>query len=449
MSSQNTVTELKEIAKSLGLKGYTGLRKRELIELINSQKQTEPKYIPPRVKAPATKAEYIPPRVKAPATKAEYIPPRVKTPTTKILTQTISSPQVKSIQPPLPARPPKVQLSGEKVPSPKPVPAKVPSPKIESKKLSGDFELILHFRTTTDNITDPDVQIIIPFNENSVYIPKNEGFTNFESGAFFHLIKRASDRLAINTTNTSLQKNVTELISVSASVLDTNGKYQEIEVIPLDEIRQYTSSEKVKATLKAGLAGAVAPVAAGLNAVKGGLVGGVLGGGAVGFLGGVGGKKVLGASGALVGGAVGVGVGAGYYAVVGTLGGAVGGVKGTFQTILGDEYLQEKDRKLHQGTYLSSDGEYLVADVPFHLVINDLIFPKSFETNEIYTLSITGKFIGVHVQNRLKGISHADTSTMQITKAELLSSKDNKTDVKKILKDCKSNPECIYFAPEV
>src|SRR5207237_7629028 len=110
------------------------------------------------------------------------------------------------------------------------VPAKVASP-----KTTGNFELVLHFATTTDNQIDPDVQIVLQFNENSVYIPQNEGFTNFESGAFFHLIKRASDRLAINTTNRSLKDNVTEIVSISAGTLDTDGKYHQVEVISLDE----------------------------------------------------------------------------------------------------------------------------------------------------------------------------------------------------------------------
>lgn len=39
MSQSNTVIELKALAKSLGLKGYSGLRKAELIELIQSSEE--------------------------------------------------------------------------------------------------------------------------------------------------------------------------------------------------------------------------------------------------------------------------------------------------------------------------------------------------------------------------------------------------------------------------
>jgi hypothetical protein len=43
MSKINTVVELKAIAKSMGLKGYSALRKQELIDYINSEKNLEEK----------------------------------------------------------------------------------------------------------------------------------------------------------------------------------------------------------------------------------------------------------------------------------------------------------------------------------------------------------------------------------------------------------------------
>jgi hypothetical protein len=313
---------------------------------------------------------------------------------------------------------------------------------------SDNFNIFLNFETVTEGKKSyPIVELQFV---NGVYAPFENGYINLESNAVFHLIKRASDRLAINTTNSLFEQNHTFLNSISAGVFIKN-EYNSVEVIALDEVRQYTNAEKVKATLKGGAATLLAPLNVAKNVAIGAVAGTLAGGAVGGAIGGVVGKKGLGAPGAIVGGAVGGALGAGYYGVVGTLGGAVGGIKGAYQKILGDEYLNDKNKKLFKDrrTYLTHDREYYGADVPFNFVIHDLVFPKTLTTGETYTLYIEGIFMDVLVGSQLNKVTHADTSSMVITKAEILSNSENKSEVKRLLKLAKSNPEFIYFEAEI
>jgi hypothetical protein len=331
----------------------------------------------------------------------------------------------KNIPPPLPKRPPSLgKASQTSVPVSKP-----------------DIFLILRFVTVSGYQRNP-VEIVLKFDSNINYIPVNNGHTNLESKVFFHLIKRASDRLALNTDNEYLQSYKTELASISGGEINDNGTFNIKEVIPLDEIRQYTNTQKVKAVLKGGAAGLLATVGGTLD---------VIGAVAPIFLGAVAGSQIGGniggTSGALVGGYVGANVGSNY-----STGTNVSGIaNNVFQGILGDEYLTSADKKLFLGkkTYPSTDGKYIDADVPFSMTIHNLVFPSSLQSGETYTLFIEGMFLGVHVASNGYDVTHGDASNLYIKDAKILANSTNKKEVKKILASCKNNSECLYFENQI
>jgi hypothetical protein len=331
-----------------------------------------------------------------------------------------------------------------------------PSPpkRAPTKKLTGvipkaepDTFLILKFITSSGYQLDP-VEIPLKFDSNGNYKPINGGYTNLESGVFFHLIKRASDRLALNTTNDNLQRYKTELVSISGGEINDNGSFNVMEIIPLDEIRQYTNAQKVKAVLKAGVAGLATTVTGALD-VAGALAPAIFGA----EVGSDVGKNIGGSSGELLGAYAGANIGNEYASDTN-----VSGItKNIFQGILGDEYLANDKKNLflnrqlflNNKTYFSDDGKYIEADVPFNITISDLVFPKSLETGETYTLYIEGMFLGVHIASTGYDVTHGDASNLYIKDTKILQNTKNKKQVKKILQSCKNDSECIYFKPEI
>jgi hypothetical protein len=440
-TSQSNAIPLK-VQTSLPINEKTGMIERD-------------KIFAPKIPSPKSRDNIFSPKVKPVILPSLPLPTKALSP--KIL-QKIPS-KVQSPKVPVPkALSPKAQL--QKLPPP-PLPTRPPqkkkpaSPKIQSPKIpiqaplysnTPATEITLAF-TTIDEGMPHNVEVKLNFDINNKYIPSNEGYTNLESTVFFHLIKRASDRLALNTTNSNFVANKTQLNAIYARSLEKNTV---VEVIPLEEIRQYTNSQKLKATLKAGASTIYAPIRAIKESVKGGLLGVGVGLTTGGVLGGYLGKKGAGLPGGLVGATVGGALAGTYYGVTGTLGGLYHGAKGTYQMILGDEYLTHKEEKLVNNIHSSRDFKYILGDVPFHIIINDLVFPITAETGETYTLYIEGIFKDLHLSSADKKIVlHGDASTIVINNANLYSDSKNKTEIKSLLSQCKNDPECLYFEPEI
>lgn len=377
MSSENTVSELKAIAKAQGLKGYSGLRKNELIALINSERVRVPKTQPKQLPSPKPQPKQLP------------SPQPKQLPSPKTLKSS------KPIPPPLPKFSP---YHFKKQQNPKT--PKIPAPPVPQRSEIPVTAISLEFHTHTALIDKkylvPPVYLNLYFNDNGRYI-QDRKITYLQSHAIFHLIKRASGRLALNTTNQFLKDNKTELVSVTINSVDFKGNLEPLETLYLQEIRQYTGTQEIKNTLRAGVAGILAPVA-GLK---------------------------------------------------GIITGKLGVVKEPFQQFLGDKYIDIKDKELYSDLYYGSNPKFLEATVPFHLAINNLVFPESIATGEIYTLYLTGEFLRVHLQSKNGEVTHGDTSSLRIQTVRLLNDREDKVEIKKLLKNCKSEDDCIYFEPEI
>ena len=93
---------------------------------------------------------------------------------------------------------------------PPPVPKRPPEPKVPN------LALYLTFNTQSQKpgqiLRFASITVTLLFDTNGEYIPINDGFTNFQTGAMFHLIRRASNRLALDKTNPNMQGNKHQLV---------------------------------------------------------------------------------------------------------------------------------------------------------------------------------------------------------------------------------------------
>jgi len=262
--------------------------------------------------------------------------------------------------------------------------------------LAYSYAIYLNFKTVTDGKYN-SVSIPLLFDKAGMYLAGDE-LDQLQTGVFFHLVKRATQRLALHTDNNRLVRNKTDLISISLGIPNADGTFDIIETIPLDEERLYTKTQKAKLLLNTTVATLGIPFVALYGAVKGN------------------GRKQI---------------------------------SDTYQDALSDKYLGITDTKFFNKGIVSNTGNINIADVHFEFMITNLLFPDSDLKNESYTLWIKGTFIGVQLNTVTGSVIPANTSQISITEARVLSSLAFRDTITTLKRRCTNTDTCMYFEAEL
>lgn len=272
------------------------------------------------------------------------------------------------------------------------------------------------------------------------------------------LIRRASGRLALNTTNEKFQDSKSALVSIQWAEVNANGQGHTNRGAPviLEEDRQYTWGEKASTLARGVGATLYAPIPMAAHSSFG-AVRGIATGVNKGFetLMKVTNKveEKIGSVAATVVGAPGVGVAAALGATAGSVAGAAtgaaSGAQRSFNYFVGDDNLSAEDQELFAQDapyYDRGDGQEKQVNVPFRLVIAHLRF-EGLWSGQPRLLSVVGQFRKVRVWSRASEIP-APVGDTWIESATLFE-QGEKSKVKSEHKEqCKQSKKCLYFKPE-
>lgn len=360
-----------------------------------------------------------------------------------------------------PVIPPKLKLKSE-IPKPKSI---IPAPPVPERKVTPFFQnfnvpkisrysrtryspnfsyaILLNFESTTLGKASA-ISLPLLFDSNNKFISGT--LVDQLQTIFFHLIRRATQRLALHTTNKNL-KDTTELTSISVAIPEKND-FEIIETIPIEEERLYTKTEALQVATKTAFTTLFAPVVTTYGAIKGIGSGLILGGTTGAITGAKGGKAVLGAVGSVAGGVTGGVLGAIGTGVYKGVEQGIAETENLYQKNIGDRYVSVDDKKLFENGVLQINDN-ITAKIPFEFLITDLPFPDSGLKNETYTLWIVGEFLDVQLATNTKIPLPANVDKISISNAQLLTSGVFRDTIKSIKRKCTNSKTCMYFEPEI
>lgn len=290
--------------------------------------------------------------------------------------------------------------------------------------------IVLNFATYNNLGTDACVTPVeLLFDSDGEYVRQEHTSTLVQS-CLIRLIKRASGRLALNSDNPLYANSKTELNTIGLMKRSTEGDWHLESVIRVDEVRQFNKTQQFKNALKnAGVGIASGAVALGTMGYKWGanLFSGA--------------KSSSDNSGDTQTDPMSIMVG------VATGAPAAGseGPSGLRRLITGDDYLSSRDTELFTPeTRLNLGGDMQVdVDVPFQIVIANLVFDKWAESEGASTLVIDGIFRHVKVGDRNQP---AEVSNVEILNAHWFLNEDEQQNY---VDQCNQNSNCLYFQPEI
>lgn len=264
--------------------------------------------------------------------------------------------------------------------------------------------------TFSQNVKICETSILIPL-DNNLSMIGNQVTTSLQGVCMFHLIKRNSDRLALFTERFfDYRTKLTDIFLQTRDPDDFNS-WIDIDQVPLEETRLYTTAQRIKSFAKKAV---VSPLS---------LLGGVIG-------------TAAGPSGMIAGSEL------------------------ASNTFLGDEYVRASNKNLikkpatiQQGAMVvPAQAQTTIVDVEFEMLFNFIRFPHAIPDKQ-FMIDVRGLFSNVNVDRRtwLPGqtaLAHADIPLVIITDLNIiLIDNDHTSQVQQFRSHCTDADNCLYFQP--